>query len=68
MEAAPAWELSKENVQPIKRGRDVARLDAALTARPLGGDAATAAADQRAAKRRCVRDLARRLACRRCAA
>lgn len=32
--AAPAWELSKENVQPVKRGRDVRALNRALQARP----------------------------------
>ena len=30
------WELSKENVQPIKKGRNVANLSAAL--QPLAGD------------------------------
>ena len=29
-EIAPEWELSKENVQPIKRGRRVEALNAAL--------------------------------------
>ena len=32
MEVAPAWELSKENVQPLKRGRTIESLQAALDA------------------------------------
>ena len=46
---APEWELSKENVQPIRRGRKVAALGESLAGTP----------DERAAKiaeqKRCVR-------------
>lgn len=32
MEGAPAWELSKENVVPVKQGRSVRDLTAVLSA------------------------------------
>ena len=41
------WELSKENVQPLRRGRDVAALNAALSKR----DAAAPGPEE---QRKCV--------------
>ena len=47
-QAAPDWELFKENAQPLKRGRNAAHLGSALSARaaiaPLAVAATTAAA------------------------
>lgn len=44
MDGSAVWELSKENVQPAKRGRDVSKL---------GGGLAPRMVDSRAQKRRC---------------
>lgn len=37
---APAWEVFKENAQPLKRGRDAKRLGLKLAAGPLPTEAA----------------------------
>lgn len=39
---APAWETSKENVQPRARGRDPVQLESALRENPLRKGAAPA--------------------------
>lgn len=36
-EAPPAWELYKENAQPLKRGRDSKKLGLSLSTRATGG-------------------------------
>ncbi len=65
MEATPddgpaAWEVSKENIQPMKRGRRMAALGNALAAAEPGGAAARAAKEAREARMRCVRPPAGR--------
>ena len=48
---APAWEMSKENAAPRKKGRDVAKLNRAFGAAPDddAADASSAGAPLRAA-------------------
>ena len=39
MEEAPAWELAKENAQPLKHGRDARKLNEIFAERDAGRDA-----------------------------